>query len=257
MISKIYEGSVTHHRFGEVEHSFQYKLFMMYLDLDEIVNIFKMSPWWSIEKKNLVTFRRADYHRPEIKDLKDAIYQTVFEKTGHKLEGPVRVLTHLRYFGYCMNPVSFYYCFDKEGNNLEIVLAEIENTPWGERYQYVFKTSNSNIFEFEKDFHVSPFFPMDLNYKWTFSIPLDNLFIKMNSFKEDHQVFNAYLKLQSREIKPFNLNKFIIKYPFMTLKVIIGIYLQAAFLWLKKVPFFSHPDTKSQKSFLIFKGDKK
>lgn len=228
----------------------------MYIDLDEIDEFTSVSSIISKEKLNLITYRRTDYHRPEILNLKDAVYATVKEKSGLILSGPVRMLTHLRYFGYCMNPVTFYYCFDQEGQNLMAVMAEIENTPWGERYQYIHPINNEHNYEFSKTFHVSPFFPMDMNYQWKLSDPKEMLTISMNSFQNGNRQFNASLSLKSLELNPASLNKTIFKFPFMTFKVICGIYLQAARLWLKKVPFYSHPNSSSQRNFLIFKGDK-
>lgn len=256
MQSKIYEGMVTHRRTTPVEHSFRYKLFMMYIDLDEVNSLARISPFLSLERFNLATFRRRDYHRPKIHDLKAAVYQTVFEKTGFQLNGPVRLLTHLRYFGYCMNPVSFYYCFDQAGEKVEAIMAEIENTPWGERFQYVHLTNIDNNYQFQKIFHVSPFFPMDMKYEWHLSGPLNELTIEMNSFKCEEKHFNAYLKLNALELNQSNFHSALLRFPFMTAKVILGIYVQAFKLWLKKVPFYSHPNSDSQRNFLIFKGDK-
>src|SRR5690606_345632 len=149
---------------------------------------------------NIISYHRADYHRPEIKCLKQAIYQSVFEKTGHKLNGPVRMLTHLRYFGYCMNPVTFYYCYNEGGDEVVAVLSEIENTPWEERYQYVHLKSESDSHEFPKTFHVSPFFHMEINYKWVFRIKKEKLLIYMDSFKDKKRVFNAHLNLEAKEL---------------------------------------------------------
>ncbi|GAB4419893.1 MAG: DUF1365 domain-containing protein [Bacteriovoracaceae bacterium] len=228
---------------------------MMYIDLDELDHLVSLSPIFSKEKFNAITFRRSDYHRPEIDNLKQAVYKTVEEKSGTKLSGPVRMLTHLRYFGYCMNPVTFYYCFDQQGLKVEAIMAEIENTPWGERFQYVHKVNNNNNYQFEKIFHVSPFFPMDMRYEWKLTNPDEKLTIEMNSFRAGEKQFNAYLSLKALGFSARNLNMCMLKFPFMTLKVIMGIYYQALRLWLKKVPFYSHPNSNSQRNFLIFKGD--
>lgn len=131
--SAIYTGRVRHRRFRPVPHQFRYCLFMMYLDLDELPELFRGARLWSFERRNLAWFRRGDYFGDPALPLKQAVLQLVSEKTGRRPEGPVRLLTHLRYFGYCFNPVSFYYCFDRDGKTLGAIVAEINNTPWNER----------------------------------------------------------------------------------------------------------------------------
>ena len=257
MYSRIYQGVVTHRRLRPKSHAFHYQLFMMYIDLDELDDVVSCSRFWSRERFNLATFKRKDYHRPEIANLKEAVQQTLRDKTGLELDGPVRILTHLRYFGHCMNPVTFYYCFDQDGVTPRAVMAEIQNTPWNERYQYVHVFSPDGHYDFDKKFHVSPFFPMNMSYQWDLDVPHDKLSIKMSSQLEGKNVFYADLVMSAREISKKGLNQVLVRFPFMTMKVVAGIYWQAAKIWFKKIPFYSHPEVKSQKSFLRFKGEKK
>ena len=100
------------------------------------------------------------------------------ERTGARPAGPIRLLTHLRYFGYSFNPVSFYYVFDATDTRVETIVAEITNTPWKERHAYVLPVAGAARaggrawrFSFEKQFHVSPFMPMDMRYDWRFGAP--------------------------------------------------------------------------------------
>ncbi len=248
---------------------------MVYLDLDEAESFFSKCRFWSYNKKNLASFYPNDFHKRSEKiqsaqELKRAVLITVKEKSGLDLSGPVRMLTHLRYFGLIFNPVTFYYCFN-QNNKLAAIMAEIENTPWGERYTYVMDLATSEnqarlssqltpqltleaktrfSWSFKKSFHVSPFFPMNMNYRWTFSLPEDQLSISMNSLQEIRQSFSANLALtkQPSEARYFDL--MILRYPFITLKVICGIYWQALILLLKKTPFYSHPDSATQLSLI-------
>ena len=134
---------------------------MAYIDLDELDEVFSRHAFWSLERLNIVSFRRADY-LGESGNLRESVHHRIREEGIEPPSGAVRMLTHLRYFGYCFNPVTFYFCFDADGA-VEVIVAEITNTPWDERHAYVLDVrrgsnrGNTVEFEFQKDFHVSPF----------------------------------------------------------------------------------------------------
>lgn len=252
--SAIYTGTILHSRRSPDLHQFRYKLFMLYLDIDELPQLFQNFHFWSYNKPNLGSFRRSDYIGPASGSIRDALQKTVLVKTGKKIDGPIRMLTHLRYFGYVFNPVTFYYCYDAL-ENLVAVVSEIENTPWGERHTYVTINEQHNTNEaisvtFDKEFHVSPFLPPDMKYIWTFSVPSvqekSGLMIRMQAVKRNAQTFYAHLNMQRQEINSRSLNRMLLKFPFMTLQVIVGIYWQALKLYLKKATFYSHPNPASQ-----------
>ena len=133
-------------------------------------------PWlWSVERFNLVTFRRRDYLGPRI--LRWARrYGSGFEKRAFDPAGACACLTHLRQWGLCFNPVTFYFCEDPDGA-LQAVVADVHNTPWNERHAYVLDARDQSgpdfRFEFDKAFHVSPFLPMDMRYDWRFRYEAD------------------------------------------------------------------------------------
>ncbi|MDH3466397.1 MAG: DUF1365 domain-containing protein, partial [Gammaproteobacteria bacterium] len=153
---------------------------------------------------------------------------------------------HLRYFGYGFNPVSFYYCFDKDDERVETIVAEVNNTPWGEQHHYVLGADQDlgrhghKRFQIRKSFHVSPFMPMQIDYDWRFSAPDEVLAVHMESRKDARKVFDATLKLRRRSISGTTLAGVLVQYPLMTFKVIGAIYYQALRLWLKRVPFYTH-----------------
>ena len=134
--SCIYEGEVRHRRFAPVNHEFRNRLFLMYVDLDELPTLFRRRWLWSANRPNLAWFRRGDHLGPADQPLADSVRDLVAARTGQRPAGPIRLLTHFRYFGFAMNPISLYYCFDAD-EQIESVVAEVTNTPWGEQHCYV------------------------------------------------------------------------------------------------------------------------
>jgi len=208
----------------------------------------KPSLLWNINKPALVSFKRKDYHGDPDLDLDSAVRKTLHEKTGKVFNGPIRLLTHLRYFGHCFNPVSFYYCFDDSDQKVEAIMAEVTNTPWKERYAYIIeeRTENNNkpglTASPKKQLHVSPFWGMDHDYEWFFSQPEASLNVKMKNFKDGVKVFNVSLDLKRRAFSNAGLVKAISRFPFITLMVVYRIHWQAFMLYIKRAPFFTHPD---------------
>jgi DUF1365 family protein len=247
MKSSLYSGWVRHRRCVPSEHSFQYRLFMMYLDLAELPQLFDRYWLWSARRWAPAWFRRADYHGDATRPLDEAVRDLVHERTGTRPLGPIRLLTHLRYFGYCFNPVSFYYCFDREDREVETIIAEITNTPWHERHAYVLPVSQAEPegsswrFRFAKQFHISPFLPMDMAYDWRLSPPADHLQVHMQNWRDERAAFTATLNLTRRELSGAALARALLAFPLMTGQVTAAIYWQALRLALKRTPFFSHP----------------
>lgn len=254
--SAIYRGHVQHRRFWPTPHAFRYPIFQLYLDLDELDRVFAGRWLWSTDRPNLAWFRRADFLGPTELPLQDAVRQRIAEAGQPVPTGSIRLLTHLRYFGYVQNPVSFYYCHDA-ADALHTIVAEITNTPWGERHAYVLplagalRAGSAWRFDFDKRFHVSPFLPMDRQYDWRFTPPGDSLSVHMEVRDTAAGAggghcpvqFDASLALRRVPISPRALARCLVHYPPMTFAVAFRIYWNALLIRLKRNPFYAHPKT--------------
>jgi DUF1365 family protein len=249
MHSAVYTGTIRHRRFRPVDNRFQYRIFFMFLDLDELDHVFDGHPFWSVERFNLAAFRRRDHIGDPKEPLDRTIRGMVEAETGERPQGPIRILTHLRYFGYCFNPVSFYYCYARDGRTVEAVVAEVRNTPWLETHCYVLgRRGNEHPdpswrrHRLDKIFHVSPFMDMNVRYDWRFRMPGERLQVYMINYSGGKKLFDASLSLERREISRASLNQVVTRYPWMTAKVTLMIYRQAFRLWRKRTPFYAHPE---------------
>jgi DUF1365 family protein len=250
--SALYEGVVRHRRHGPRAHAFTYRMAQLLLDLGEVERVFAERWCWSTRGPALGRFDRRDYLGAADVPLDEAVRQRVAEATGTRPAGPVRMLAHLRTFGHVFNPVAFYYCYARDGHTLEAIVAEITNTPWRERHAYVLPVADAERrgralhWAFPKAFHVSPFLPLQRDYRWAFTAPGDGLHVHMDVYAGAEREFDATLSLARRELDGAALARLLWRYPAMTLQVLGGIHWQALRLWLKKTPVNDHPSKRKE-----------
>lgn len=252
--SAVYEGWVSHRRFRPRAHAFRNPLGMLYVDLAELPEVLDRPPWWSARRIAPAWFRRADYLRPTGRPLDQAVRDAVAVRSGERPSGPIRLLTHPRYWGYGFNPASFYYIFEPDGKRVRWVLVEVSNTPWNERHAYLLGPlgdldGDGNWRpECRKVFHVSPFMEMEMSYRWLLRPPEDSLLVNIENHDDAGRLFHATLSLRRRPLTTGNLNRLLWRYPWLSLKIIAGIHWQAVRLWRKGVPYVPHPDERERAS---------
>ena len=247
MHSAIYEGWVRHIRHRPARHAFQYRLFMAYIDLDELDQVFSGRWLWSTRRPAIARFLPGDHLDGSCEDLAEGIRELVRERSGLRLGGPVRLLTHLRYFGYIFNPISIYYCFEKDDPVPRCYVLEVSNTPWKERVCYVLPAADTRsrrrgqLFEFNKEMHVSPFIPMDMSYRCWICGPGERLSLSIEVLKAQQATLQTSVALARRPVSGGVLARTLLRYPLMTANVTLRIHLNALSLWLKGVKPLAHP----------------
>lgn len=246
MRSALYFGRVRHRRTGGVEHAFEYGHFLLALDLGELAEVFRGRWLWSVGRPNVVSFRREDYlGGAGPLPLERAVRERVRQELGREPLGPIVLLCQPRFLGYVFNPVSFYHCLDPQGRP-DAIVAEITNTPWGERHSYVID-ARAGVAQarFAKRFHVSPFQDMGQEYEWRFGELGPTLDVQMTNFERGRPVFEAQLTMRRRPLDGRGLARALLACPGLSLRSIAAIYWQALRLRLKGAPFFEHPRTRA------------
>jgi DUF1365 family protein len=242
----IFEGRVAHCRLHPHRHAFSYPICFAYLNLERLEEAFAGRSLWSCTSPSVAWLRRADHLGDRRQPLAQAVRELVAH-SGEEAAGPICLLTQLRYWGFVMNPVSFYFCFAERGDRLSAIVAEVHNTPWGERHCYVLPGDAANEIWLDKQFHVSPFLPLEMQYRFRFSAPAETLQVDIDNFESGERRFSASLELARRPWTTPNLRRALWRYPLQTHAIYAAIYWQALQLWFKGTPYFPHPRTSASK----------
>ena len=235
--SGLFVGTLRHRRFTPVAHAFTYPLFMVLLDIDRVSELMHVSAVTSYNRWNWASFDDRDHLGDPSRPLRERL---VVDAARHGIElpaGPIFLLTHLRYLGYCFNPVSFFYCFDR-AERLQVVLAEVSNTFGGSHRYWLRPDPASRTFRADaaKSLYVSPFMPVDLEYTFAFTPPAGSLVAHMETSQAGSVGFDATLSLERRPWNAAEIRRALVRYPAMTARVMAGIHWEALKLWWKGVP---------------------
>ena len=247
MHSCLYEGHVVHIRRRPVSHRFRQRIALALLDLDEMEASSGGRRLVSQRRYAPLSFQREDHLFDPARPLKQEVYDLVEEAAAIRPVGPVRLLTQLRYCGYYFSPLNLYYVYDQTASVIEAIVAEVSNTPWKERHAYVLcrgnQTGETGLLQYahRKDFHVSPFMPMDLGYRWGLSEPGERLSVSLANEEAGELVFEANMELTRRAWSPASLRRMAFRYPLQTAQISAAIYVHALRLWWKRCPVYVHP----------------
>lgn len=252
--SAVFEGWVRHRRFEPIEHSFRYRLFLPYLDLDRLPELLDPFPLWSARRPAPARFRRGDYMGDPERPLSECARGLVAERTGIRPGGPVRMLANVRCFGHVFNPIALYYCFDASDERVEAVVADVNNIPWGERHPYVLargeRAGRVLSDDLPKELHVSPLMGMDQTYSFRATEPGSELIVHIDSSGGEGKAFDATLSLRRRELTRARMAGLLARYPAMSLQVVARIYAQSLRLKLKGARYFPHPRRRRPRGFI-------
>lgn len=247
----LYVGRLRHRRFRPQPHAFTYRLFMALVDLDHVDEQMAVSRITSRNRFNWVTFDDRDHLGDPARPLRARVEDDAARHGLTLPDGPIYLLTHLRYLGYNFNPISFYFCCDATGG-VRQVMCEVHST-FGELCTYWLPQpdaarSGPPVFRRRtpKVMHVSPFNPMSLDYEFIVTSPGERFVAHMNTMDRDEgtdrPTFDATLTLERREWTPAALRRQLFRHPVMTAAVIGAIHWEALRLWAKGLRVFPHPD---------------
>ncbi|MDD7805523.1 MAG: DUF1365 domain-containing protein [Endozoicomonas sp. (ex Botrylloides leachii)] len=255
--SCMYSVNVYHHRLRPKAHRFVYKVSSWLIDLDELDELDQSLRYFSRNKPNWLSFYDKDYGDGSITPLKQQVCQQLL---AHNIELPDRVslLCFPRMLGYSFNPLSVYFCYNRN-NVLLAVLYEVSNT-FDERHTYIIPCYYrlEDLYTIRqranKKMHVSPFMAMDYCYGFRVKPPKKSLSIAINMKDADGIVFFASMTGERLEISNKGVLKQFIKMPLMTFKVMFGILWEAARLYFKGLKVYRYQPKAERVSSSL--GDK-
>lgn len=238
-----YKGRVGHQRYLPKLHGFGYDVSYLWLDLQQLETLTDFGRWLSNERFAAWSFRRNDYLKG-VADLAQAVKDKVKTLGGTTQIEQVFMLSPLANFSVFFSPLTIYYCYSD--NKPLYLLAEVSNTPWNERHYYLIPLSTQSDTEFchDKNFHVSPFNPLDMQYQWKIKAPDSQFQLSINNWRLGERVFSAWLDLTRHELNQHSLQQQLIRTPWQNVQVMFRIYWHALKLIFKRLPVYGHQQPK-------------
>ena len=234
--SCIYSGLIVHKRFKPKKHFFSYKTFSLMIDLNEIKDLDKKIRFFSYNKFNILSFYNTDHGPRDGSSLNKWVKKTLSKAKINIKEGSIKLLCFPRFFGYVFNPLSIFYCYDKN-LKLKAVLYEVKNT-FNEQHTYVFRNSSSSDLIFHKcnkKFYVSPFIEMRTFYNFRLLKPGKNLNVLIKQNDASGLLLVAQQVGKIIDLSAKNLFFEFLTHPLMSFKVILAIHFEAFRLWFKGI----------------------
>lgn len=239
----VYCGRVGHKRFLLKAHGFDYPYTAYWLDCTELNQSSLAKVGITYNAFGAISFRRQDY-LAGVEDLGQAVRDKVQQLGGDKAIAQVFLLSPLASWGLYFSPLNLYYCYAANGDCCYL-LAEVSNTPWNERHYYLQQLTPDTLqYQHDKAFHVSPFNPLDMQYRWQIPAPAESLFCSITTIRQQQVMFSAWFKLQRFHLTPAVRRKILIRQPWQSVQIFTRIYWQALKLLAKRVPVYTHPKSR-------------
>lgn len=242
MRSRLYVGTVMHHRLTGPRHGFRYRVYFHLLDLDELESLEQRVRLFGYRRRRPVRFLDGDHLGTPGLPVREGVCAYLRSQGIASQPARIEVLTQCRVFGFVFNPVSFFYCYAGDGSLLAIV-AEVHNT-FGERHCYLLRADDGvsgNQWHEKKVFHVSPFLTLAGTYAFAMGMPGDRLEIRIDLERGGAQVFTSRLALEARPMTDAALCGLLLRYPLMPHTIVAAIHRQAFALWRKGLTYYPKP----------------
>ncbi|MFT5896604.1 MAG: DUF1365 family protein [bacterium] len=242
--SCLYEGQVFHRRTRPKQHVMRYSVFSLLLDLSELSLLSKSLWLFSYNRFNIFSFFDSDFGENNSESLSEYIERKLVAANINTAPSRILLSCYPRILGFVFNPLSLFYCLDAQGRCFAVV-HEVHNT-FGERHAYVLKVnevaSSTQWIEqsADKELFVSPFAHINMSYQFRLNYPDETQVIVIRASDNESVVITASYTAKRKMLSAKQLMRQFLRFPFQTLKVVLGIHWEALRLFLKGVPWFKH-----------------